>query len=95
MAKSVECESCGNIYFVTEGKCPYCGSINIVKEDPQKPKPSVIPPNTTQHIQNEFNNFSNRVRNRSSEINPILLVILLIFCWPIGLVYLIIKLTKR
>ncbi|HEY8395377.1 MAG TPA: hypothetical protein VIK96_01210 [Bacilli bacterium] len=28
MNKSCECRSCGNIIYVTDKKCPYCGSTN-------------------------------------------------------------------
>ncbi|MDD3123127.1 MAG: NINE protein [Candidatus Izemoplasmatales bacterium] len=39
MAKSVECNACGNVFSSEEAKCPYCGAVNANKETLQQPNP--------------------------------------------------------
>ena len=38
MNRSVECKSCGNIIYLNDEKCPYCGTVNARR--PVQPQPA-------------------------------------------------------
>lgn len=101
MAQSIECQSCGNIYYDDSEKCPYCGSVN------QRFNSSKQSNDTTNSLKSTYdkivgqdsssnNHFNNQARTEtSSKINVCLLIVLLIVFWPAGLVYLIVKLVNK
>jgi uncharacterized membrane protein YvbJ len=84
--KFVECPNCGHNWTDTEKVCKYCGSAN---------------PNykATSSISETLSNFSLTSNSSNStctnkNFSVILFVILMVFCWPIGIVYLLICLKK-
>lgn len=101
MIQSVECKSCGNIYYDDTEKCPYCGSVNpSYKKNTSKTQQATnaikstyeeIVSQTTSSTRD--NNTSNS--SSSSDLNVCLLIALLVIFWPAGLVYLIVKLANK
>jgi len=81
--KFVECPNCGHNWTDAEKVCKYCGSAN-----PNYKEPSVI-----SNVLSDFNNdSSNNLKKNNFSI--VLFVILMVFCWPIGIIYLILCLKK-
>lgn len=87
--KFVECPNCGHNWADTEKVCKYCGSAN---------------PNykVTSSISETLSNFSLTGNNSSdptstnykNNFSVVLFIILMVFCWPIGIIYLILGLKK-
>ena len=81
--KFVECPNCGHNWTDAEKVCKYCGSAN-----PNYKEPSVI-----SNVLSDFNNDSSN-NLKKNNFSVVLFVILLVFCWPIGIIYLILCLKK-
>ncbi|HBT60093.1 MAG TPA: hypothetical protein DEA45_04640 [Acholeplasmataceae bacterium] len=102
MIQSVECKSCGNVYYDDSEKCPYCGSVNpLHKKSGATSQPASNPLKTTyqdivsQNATNNNNTRSEGNKGGQSDINVCLLIALLVIFWPAGLVYLIVKLVNK
>jgi uncharacterized membrane protein YvbJ len=80
-----ECPNCGYSMTKNEPNCKYCGSINPLYKKPFYP---TSPSNNTSNTQQP--NSSDDDKN----INWVIFVVLLIFCWPVAVVYLLVKLSK-
>jgi predicted ATP-dependent serine protease len=88
MGKAVECESCGNVYDATVDKCPYCGSINVDKEQPKIEPANIVPAPQ----KSSFEDIPTpKEISEKSEISCLIVVILLIVFWPAAIVYIIVK----
>ena len=81
--KFVECPNCGHNWTDAEKVCKYCGSAN-----PNYKEPSVI-----SNVLSDFNNDSSN-NLKKNNFSVVLFVILMVFCWPIGIIYLILCLKK-
>ena len=81
--KFVECPNCGHNWTDAEKVCKYCGSAN-----PNYKEPSVI-----SNVLSDFNNDSSNTLKKNN-FSVVLFVILMVFCWPIGIIYLILCLKK-
>ncbi len=87
--KFVECPNCGHNWTDTEKVCKYCGSAN-----PNYKVTSSIS-ETLSNFSLTGNNSSNPTStNNKNNFSVVLFVILMVFCWPIGIVYLLICLKK-
>ncbi|MBQ2700876.1 MAG: hypothetical protein IJF65_06940, partial [Clostridia bacterium] len=77
---SKECPGCGCKVTLKDNYCPYCGcAINKTIKDELS--------STASDIGNSINNGINQVRK--SEFNVGIFILLLIFFWPIAIIYLI------
>lgn len=88
-----ECPNCGNLMKPNESSCRYCGSGN--------------PSYKSIWVDNFFNGFTssqpksqNATSSESksggaSNVNWLLAIILLICCWPIGLIYIVLKMSSK
>lgn len=94
MADNHECPNCGNLMKPNESCCKYCGSGN----------PAYKPTRVVDNFLNNINLNSNAKNNTSTNankttktntINWLLAIILLFCCWPVGLIYIIIKLLSK
>lgn len=86
---SHECRGCGNMMSEKEEKCKYCGSSN----------PNYVAP--------KFSIFSSpATQNSSTDVEPVeessgkkmsvgIFILLLIFCWPGAIIYLIVCTMKK
>lgn len=101
MAQSIECQSCGNIYFDDSDKCPYCGSVNQKYQSDKQTSNKTNSLKTTydqmisQNGQSNYDSNNQTSDKNDSNINVCLLIVLLVVFWPAGLVYLIVKLTNK
>ena len=82
--KFVECPNCGHNWTDAEKVCKYCGSAN-----PNYKEPSVI-----SNVLSDFNSNDSSNNLKKNNFSVILFVILMVFCWPIGIIYLILCLKK-
>lgn len=83
-ANNHECPNCGYIWSKNEKNCKYCGTINPT---------FVTPPTTPTFFSQSTNNDMSTVQNKSN-FSVGIFILLLIFCWPAAIVYLIIKNVK-
>ena len=70
--------------------CPYCGTANPDYVPTEKPA-AARPASPTQNYLS--NATSNQTPAKKKEPNWIIFIILLIICWPIAIVYLLVKIA--
>ena len=86
--KFVECPNCGHNWTDTEKVCKYCGSAN-----PNYKVTSSIS-ETISNFSLTGNNSNSTRTNNKDNFSVVLFIILMVFCWPIGIIYLILGLKK-
>lgn len=84
MAETHECPNCGATISVDEPTCKYCGGQN----------PSYVKPVFSSFAPPIPGNASSTDHAKSSRVNWVLFVILLIICWPAAIIYLIVMSSK-
>ena len=92
MANSFECRNCGAALSSNEKYCKYCGSVNpnyVQQKIVSKPAPFL-------EAKEEINKaiVSVDAVGKRKNINWVLAIILLIFCWPIAIIYIVVKCSK-
>ncbi|HHX79993.1 MAG TPA: hypothetical protein GX692_02900 [Acholeplasmataceae bacterium] len=93
MRESCECRSCGNIIYVTDKKCPYCGS---VKRPRQQEKTTYSSSQTRNKHQDGTSYASYQTKNKKDEeINWVIFIVLLIAFWPAAIIYLLVKESNK
>ena len=87
MNEFIECPNCGYVLNKSESTCKYCGTKN--SNYVEKPAPFVFkrPSQSSDNIQTS-------TKKSDSKISVGVLVVLLIFCWPVAIVYLVLKSIK-
>jgi TM2 domain-containing membrane protein YozV len=51
MARSIDCPSCGNVFYETDEKCPYCGTVNAKRVVlPQQTRNYVKPMESAKYV---------------------------------------------
>ena len=94
----MECPNCGYMMSKRDKKCPYCGTENAeyspiknVINDTFTPVSTAL--NTPRkNNATPINNYNTQTK---SNINWLLAIILLIVFWPVGLLYIVLKLIGK
>ena len=87
MNEFIECPNCGYVLNKSEKSCKYCGTKN--SNYVEKPAPIIF----SQPTQSSDSIQTSTIKTNSKISVPVL-VVLLIFCWPIAIVYLVLKSIK-
>lgn len=87
-----ECPNCGATMNANERHCKYCGTANPRFIEKKSVFKSSSTDNFRESLKTAVTSTENRVAN--AEINWVTAILLLIFCWPIGLIYIIVKCSK-
>ena len=93
----MECPNCGYMMSKRDKKCPYCGTENAEYSPIKNVINDTFTPVSTS-LNTPSNNNAKPVNNNTqtkSSINWLLAIILLIVFWPVGLVYIILKLIGK
>lgn len=92
MANSNECHNCGATLVSTEKYCKYCGSLNPNYVE----KKIISKPASFNEVQQSVSNTANKINDtlKEKKINWVLAILLFIFVWPIGLIYIVVKASK-
>lgn len=87
---SKECPNCGYAFSASDAKCPYCGTANPDYVPTEKPAAARPASPTQNYVSNPG---SKQTPAKKKEPNWIIFIILLIICWPIAIVYLLVKIA--
>ena len=93
----MECPNCGYMMSKRDKKCPYCGTENAEYSPIKNVINDTFTPVSTP-LNTPSNNNAKPVNNNTqtkSSINWLLAIILLIVFWPVGLLYIILKLIGK
>ena len=93
----MECPKCGYMMSKRDKKCPYCGTENAEYSPIKNVINDTFTPVSTP-LNTPSNNNAKPVNNNTqtkSSINWLLAIILLIVFWPVGLLYIILKLIGK
>ena len=86
MAEFIECPNCGYVLNKEDKVCKYCGTKN--PNFVEKTSPIV------QQLTQTVNTIQTSTTGTDSKISIPVLVLLLIFCWPVAIIYLVLKSAK-
>ncbi|MBR6288406.1 MAG: hypothetical protein IKR19_03660 [Acholeplasmatales bacterium] len=94
MSSKYECPNCGYDLNQSERECKYCGSLNqnfvaVNHVVPQRNTPSILNQTNNNNQSNQGNTKTSTPQQNS--FGCLIFVLLLIFCWPAAIVYLIVK----
>ena len=94
MSSKYECPNCGYDLNQSERECKYCGSLNqncvaVNHVVPQRNTPSILNQTNNNNQANQGN--TNTSTPKQNSFGCLIFVLLLIFCWPAAIVYLIVK----
>ena len=85
-----ECPNCGYQFSSRDAKCPYCGTAN--------PNYSSIFNSSKNDSSSDTNSaYKSTVTNnqKDTKFSLLLFIVLLIFFWPIAIIYLVVYLVKK
>ena len=91
MSSKLECPNCGYQLNQAERVCKYCGSLNsnfiqVNQRESNRQMPAILSQNN-----NNQSNTNNNSSSKNNNFGCLIFVLLLIFCWPAAIVYLIVK----
>lgn len=86
--KFYECPGCGHKMTNTEKKCPYCGTSNPIYIDPEEEARKAAAEASERAAANAA---AIHEEERKHHISVPIVILLFIFCWPLAIVYVIVK----
>lgn len=89
MGVPVECKSCGNLLHNNERKCPYCGTVVPGQKSIGGKLEDVLGFKTTSNTSEPSRTHDES--QETSEINWVVMIILIIVFWPAAIIYALIK----